>query len=52
MPTFTRLIFIAALLICLIYGIMWGLVVYVRPTTVELSVEIPQAEIKLRPWPD
>jgi len=51
MPTLTRLLFIAVILGLILYGSMWGLVLWVKPVTVELTVEIPQAEIELKPWP-
>jgi len=51
MPTLTRLILIAAVIVALLYGGMWGLVMFVRPTIVELSVEIPPNSIDLKPWP-
>jgi len=51
MPTLTRLILIALLVSVLIYGAMWGIVLLVHPVTVELSVEIPQSEVTLKPWP-
>jgi len=51
MPTLTRLILIAFVIALLLYGSMWGLVLLVRPVTVELSVDIPQSEITLKPWP-
>jgi len=51
MPTLTRLLFIAVMISLLLYGGMQGLVLWVRPVTVELSVEIPQNEIDLKPWP-
>jgi len=51
MPTLTRLIFIILLVGLLIYAVMWGLVLFVRPVTTQLSVEIEQSEIELKPWP-
>gem|GEM_PF-6846677 len=51
MPTLTRLIFIILLVGLLIYAVMWGLVLFVRPVTIQLSVEIEQSEIELKPWP-
>jgi len=51
MPTLTRLVLIVTFLALIVYGGMWALVAFVRPTMVELSVEIPQSSIVLKPWP-
>jgi len=52
MPTFTRLIFIILILAGFIYAAMWGLVLFVRPVTTDLTIDIPSGNIELRPWPD
>jgi len=52
MPTLTRLIFILLIIGFLIYGTMWGLVLFVRPVTADLTIEIAPETVELKPWPD
>jgi len=51
MPTLTRLILIMLLLALAFFGIMLGLVLWVKPTISQLTVDVPAETVRLRPWP-
>lgn len=46
MPTLTRLLVFVAFVAAIVYGAMFALAGFVRPTTHEITVDIPASKLK------
>ncbi|MEN5277872.1 hypothetical protein ABE527_13065 [Brucella sp. TWI432] len=46
MPTLTRILLLLAVLAAIVYGAMFSLANFVKPTTHEITVEIPSSKLK------
>ena len=49
MPTLFRFILTLSLLAALVYGVMLALVTFVKPNTVDISVEVPLDQLAKEP---
>ncbi|MFS2325528.1 MULTISPECIES: recombinase [Brucella] len=46
MPTLTRILLLLAVIAAIIYGAMFSLATFVKPTTHEITIEIPSSKLK------
>ncbi|MCL7998619.1 recombinase [Brucella sp. 21LCYQ03] len=46
MPTLTRILLLLAVIAAIIYGAMFSLASFVKPTTHEITIEIPSSKLK------
>ncbi|MDR6432852.1 recombinase [Brucella pseudogrignonensis] len=46
MPTLTRILLLLAVIAAIIYGAMFSLASFVKPTTHEITTEIPSSKLK------
>lgn len=46
MPTLTRILLLLAMIAAIIYGAMFSLASFVKPTTHEITIEIPSSKLK------
>jgi len=46
MPTLTRILFLLAIIAAIVYGAMFSLANFVKPSTHKITIEIPASKIK------